>query len=182
MFEESSKKQKLKTGSPDKGEPIFLIIGKIRKPHGVRGEVLFEVITDFPERIKEGIPIFIGSQKKEYAIEGLRNHQSCLLIKLRGLNACEDVEQFRNQMVYIRTANVPKLPEHEYYHHELVGMDVVEDGKLIGSVREILETGANDVLVVMMNEDEILIPFIKQVVLQVDKKGKTISVKMQEWK
>ena len=182
MFADSSKKQELKTGSPDKGEPIFLIIGKIRKPHGVRGEVLFEVITDFPERIKKGISIFIGSQKKEYKIEGLRDHQSYLIVKLYGLNACEDVEQFRNQMVYIRTATVPKLPEDEYYHHELVGMSVLEDGKLIGKVREILETGANDVLVVMMNEDEILIPFIKQVILEVNKKEKTIIVKMQEWK
>lgn len=182
MFEDSSKKQKMKTGSPDKGEPIFLIIGRIRKPHGVRGEMLFEVITDFPERIKEGSVVFIGSQKKEYAIESIRNHQSFFLIKLHGLNICEDIEQFRNQMVYIRTANIPNLPENEYYHHELIGMAVVEDGNLIGNVHEILETGANDVLVVMMNEDEILIPFIKQVILEVNKKEKTISVKMQEWK
>ena len=144
--------------------------------------MLFEVITDFPERIKERSVVFIGSQKKEYAIESIRNHQSFFLIKLHGLNICEDIEQFRNQMVYIRTANVPRLPENEYYHHELIGMAVVEDGKLIGNVHEILETGANDVLVVMMNEDEILIPFIKQVILEVNKKEKTISVKMQEWK
>lgn len=182
MFADSSKKQKTKTGSPDKGEPIFLIIGRIRKPHGVKGEVLFEVITDFPERIKEGITIFIGAQKKEYKVESIRTHQSHLLLKLHGLNTCEDVEQFRNQMVYVRTANIPKLPENEYYHHELIGMSVLEDGKLIGDVREVLETGANDVLVVMVNQDEILIPFIKQVILNVDKKEKTISVKMQEWK
>lgn len=182
MLEDSSEKQNTKTGSPGKGEPIFLIIGKVRKPHGVRGEVLFEVITEFPERIKKETVVFIGRGKKEYTIEGLRTHQSHLLIKFHGLDNCENVEQLRNQMVYIKTASVPILPEDEYYHHELVGMSVYEDGFLIGHVNEVLETGANDVLVVIKEHEEILIPFIKQVILEVNKKEKTISVKLQEWK
>ncbi len=183
MFEDPSQKMNSKTGSPDKGEPIFLIIGKIRKPHGVRGELLFEVITEFPERIKQGKKIFIGQGKNEYIIEGIRTHQPHLLIKLKALDDCESVEHFRNQMVYIKTDSLPRLSEDEYYHHELVGMLVHnEDGIFLGQVSEIIETGANDVLVVTQEGKEILIPFINQVILEVNKKEKVISVKLQEWK
>ncbi|HAF62060.1 MAG TPA: 16S rRNA processing protein RimM [Anaerolineaceae bacterium] len=183
MVEDPFQKKNPKAGSPDQGEPIFLIIGKIRKPHGVGGEVLFEVITEFPERIRRGKKVFIGQGKTEYVVEGIRTHQSNLLIKLIGLEDCESVEQFRNQMVYIKTDNLPRLPEDEYYHHELVGMFVHdEDGILLGQVSEILETGANDVLIVTHEGEEILIPFIKQVILGVNKKEKIISAKLQEWK
>lgn len=178
-----SNKKERNDGSSQDGEPLFLIVGKIRKPHGVRGELLVEVLTEFPERIKPDKKVFLGAKKRELKIETVRFTHGGMLLKFKDLDDREEAGIFRNQLVYIESANLPDLPEDEYYFHELIGMDVkTQEGEFLGSVNEILETGANEVLVVTRSGVEELIPFIDQVIVKIDKKGKEIIVKKQEWK
>ena len=177
-----SDKKERDNGLPKNGEPLFLIIGKIRKPHGVAGELLVEVITDFPERIKPGRQVFLGEKKIEKQIETARFIPDGVLLKFQGLNDREEAGTFRNQLVYINSEDLPQLHANEYYFHELIGMEVKsQDGEILGTVKEILETGANKVLVVSHSGKEDLIPFINKVIIEVNKKGKEIIVKKQEW-
>jgi 16S rRNA processing protein RimM len=93
-----------------------------------------------------------------------------LLLTLEGYTTRESVGNLRNQFVYVRTADIPALPEGEYYHHQLLGMTLLEEhGNRLGKITEIIETGANDVFVVQTQTGpDILIPFLDSLLLKVD--------------
>jgi 16S rRNA processing protein RimM len=167
-------------GSSDQGEPAFLVIGKIRRPHGVRGEVLMEIYTDFPERIQPGGVVYLGEQAKQHLIASRRSHRDGLLIRFEGYTTPEAAAELRHQLVYVRTADRPPLEEGEYYHHQILGMAVYDENQaLIGWVREILSTGANDVLVIRNEQgNEQLIPFADEWIQEVDLSQKKLSVNL----
>lgn len=158
------------TGSPSNGEPVFLAIGKLRKPHGIRGELLMKVLTDFPERVCSGMTVFVGTTYRPMLIQNRRWHRSALLITFQGYNSRDDVDDLRNQMVYVRANDSPHLPEGEFYRHQILGLLVITDsGEHLGTVTNILETGANDVCVVQPEfGPEILLPVIDSVILDID--------------
>jgi 16S rRNA processing protein RimM len=164
------KKLEQPAGSPIPGEPEFLVIGKLRRPHGIRGEILMDVLTDFPERLEAGMTVFIGEDHRPQRIAGLRNNNREMLLTLEGFYSPEDVGIFRNELVYVRVADRPELEEGEFYHHQLIGMRVVlESGAPLGTLVEILVTGANDVYVVQPEAGpEILLPAIADVILDID--------------
>jgi 16S rRNA processing protein RimM len=157
-------------GSPGNGEPVFLAIGKLRRPHGVRGEILMDVITDFPERIKAGITVFVGPQYQEQIIRSARSNAGTMLIAFEGFNDLEQAGGLRNLYLYVRTDDRPPLPAGEYYHHQLIGLPVVTDeGQKLGFLAEILSNAANDVYVVRPEQGpEILLPAIESVILDID--------------
>lgn len=159
-----------KSGSPSKGEPVYLAVGLLRKPHGVHGEILMEVYTDFPERLNDGTTVLLGGKHKPATIRHIRHHNDGLLLSFDGVETPESAGLLRNQMVYVKTATRPALPAGQYYHHQVIGMTVVDDsGNELGRLTEIIETGANDVYVVSSGAGkELLLPSIKQVVLDVD--------------
>ena len=157
------------TGSPPVGEPEYLVVGFVRRPHGVKGEMLMDIHTDFPERIKTGLTVYVGEQYQPLVIASLRSHAKGLLIRFRGTKTPEDAGLYRNTWVYVPTADRPELPEGEYYHHQLLDLNVVTDeGVELGVLVDIIETGANDVYVVR-NADgkEVLLPAISPVILDV---------------
>jgi 16S rRNA processing protein RimM len=170
----SGKSERL-TGSPNTGEPEYLAVGKLRKPHGLRGEVLMEVLTDFPERLKPGAEIFMGKDLQPLHIRSTRWHKQLLLVLFDEFHDPESAAGCRNQMVYVPTVDRPALPEGEYYQHELLGLQVInQDGDNLGRIEKILDTGANDVLIVRSPQDtEILLPVIESVIGEIDlQKGK----------
>ena len=73
------------TGSPPVGEPEYLVVGIVRRPHGVKGEMLMDIHTDFPERLKSGMTVFVGDQYQPIVIASLRTHARGLLIRFRGI-------------------------------------------------------------------------------------------------
>lgn len=165
-------------GSPSTGEPDFLVVGKLRRPHGVHGEILMDVYTDFPERIRPGAILYVGPQRQSLEVSTTRWHQSAMLLAFEGVADREAAAELRNQLVYVRTAEREALPEGEFYHHQLIGMRVVEEnGKFLGIVKEILETGANDILVVKTPESkEALLPLIQEVVMDINPERHEIQV------
>jgi len=160
----------LTSGSPNAGEPVFLVIGKLRRPHGLKGDVLLDVWTDFPERLKPGVVIYLGDDHKALEIRSLRKIGQSFLIAFTGYSDRESVDLFRNQYLYVRSDDRPPLPDGEYYHHQLFGMQVnTEEGRTLGRLVQILETGANDVYIIKTESDqELLIPAIDSVVLDID--------------
>jgi 16S rRNA processing protein RimM len=168
-------------GSPD-GEPVFLTIGFLRRPHGVNGEIILDLHTDFPERLKSGRKLFLGEEHKPMTLESARPHAKGMLIKFKGVETPEDVGQFRNQWVYVKASEVPPLPDGQLYQHELFGFSVMDEGdNLLGELVEILETGANDVYVVRdVKGREILLPAIPSVVLEIDPARRLMRVHLLE--
>lgn len=178
-----STQENKKPGSPDQGGPAFLTIGKLQRTHGVKGEIIMQVMTDFPERIVKGKKVYIGPRFEEYVIHSVRPNNQTLLLSFEGLNDCDQVSILRNLQVAIKTVDAGQLPEGEYYHHELIGMQVFEsNGNLLGKIDEILVTGANDVYVIRQPDGkEILLPAIKEVILQVDRGSGRMTVNQQVW-
>ncbi len=129
-----------------------------------------EILTDFPERLHAGQTVYIGSEHKPLRLVSLRGQDQALLVSFEGITDRDVVGALRNEIVYIDGKRLPRLPEGEYYHHQLVGLRVVdENDTFIGMLEEILETGANDVYVVRGDAGrETLIPAIEPVILAVD--------------
>jgi 16S rRNA processing protein RimM len=71
------------TGSPSSGEPVFLVIGKLRRPHGVHGEILMDILTDFPERVRPGLTVYLGEDHRPMKIHSRRTHQNAFLVSIR---------------------------------------------------------------------------------------------------
>ena len=158
------------TGSPTSGEPVFIVVGKLHRPHGVKGEMILEVLTDFPERLRRGRQVFIGPEHTPRVLGSRRPYNDDLLVSFQGYSDLEAVASMRNQLVYARADQLPPLPEGDYYHHEIVGLKVFsEAGAYLGTVNEILETGSNDVYVIQPDSGpELLLPVLESVILNVD--------------
>ncbi len=157
-------------GSPAAGEPAFLEVGKVRRPHGVSGDVLVEIHTNFPERLIAGVEVFLGEAHLPLTIRRRREHNDGLLLAFENYTTPDQVGRFRNQSLYQARKRAPKLSSCEYYHHQLLGLDVQkEDGTFLGKITGILETGANDVYEVTDEAGrEMLLPAISEVILHVD--------------
>jgi 16S rRNA processing protein RimM len=173
--------KKKASGSPD-GEPVYLIVGFLRRPHGLRGEIIMDLHTDFPERLRSGRKIFVGEEHKPMTLASARTHAKGMLVKLKGVETPEEAGQFRNQWIYVKAADMPALPEGQIYQHELLGFKVVDESdNPLGELVEIIETGANDVYVVKDESGkEILLPAIPSVILNVDPDRRLMRVHLLE--
>lgn len=171
------------TGSNDKNEPVFLVVGRIRRAHGLKGEMIMDVLTDFPERIKPGKVVYVADSHEPQKISSVRPHDNLLLISFKGIDSKDDLDRYRNLMVYIKTEGLPELPENEFYHHDLIGLTVIdEQQEVLGTLVEIMETGANDVYVIAdKDKNEMLIPAVDEFILTIDLAGRLMTVHKPEW-
>lgn len=177
------KNSHLNTGSPESGEPVFLAVGFLRRPHGLAGEMVMDVLTDFPERLVPGKTVYAGEEYEPLIIRSVRSHKLGKLIAFEDLTDCDVVARLRTTTIFTREEDLPPLPKGEYYFHQLLGISVyTENDEWVGVLSEILETGANDVYLVT-NEDgeEILLPAIDDVVLEIDLQKKIMRVCLQDW-
>ncbi len=168
------------SGSPPTGEPVFLAVGRLRRPHGVRGEIQMDVLTDFPERLTPGVTLYAGPDNRPLRLRSRRWHGHSLLVAFDGCTTPEEAGLLRNLLVSVHADDRPPLPAGEYYHHQILGLRAVtEEGRFLGAVKEILETGANEVYVLRPeNGPEILLPGIDDVILSIDLEKGEILVKL----
>jgi len=161
----------------------FLAIGKVLRPHGVRGELLLETLTEFPAHLAEVEMVYVGDAEspQPHPLRRARLHQRDLLIQLADCLDRDAADAYRGQMVFIQTEQAAPLPPGRYYHHQIIGLTVVTDeGEALGQVAEILETGANDVYVVAGPSGEILLPALQSVIQQIDLDAKKMMVHLLE--
>jgi 16S rRNA processing protein RimM len=170
-------------GSRQHREPEFLVVGKLRRAHGVRGEIAMEVYTHFPELMAPGQVVYIGESHHPHTIEKTRWKNALMLLKFAGIDDRTLVSTLTNALVFIQASVLPPLADDTFYYHELIGLGVVTDsGEHLGTVEEILETGANDVLIIQDDQGkERLLPAIDSVVLEIDLDGGEMVVALQEW-
>ncbi len=161
-------------------EPGLLAIGKLLHAHGVHGEMLMEIYTDFPERLVPGMTLYLDPPAEPLRLVKRRHHNAGLLVSFAGYTTPEEAGQLRNKLVYVHADDRPSLPEGEYYHHQLLDLHVTsESGEPIGVVSAILETGATDVLVVRPAfGPEVLIPMVDTFVREIDLENKGITVRL----
>ena len=168
-------------GSIDPVEPAYVLIGRLQKSHGVRGEITLRVFSDFPERIRRGKTIYIGADFQTCKITGTRWKNDLLLLKLEGFDSPESVRELVGKEIFSAVKDLPSLSEGRYYHHQLIGMRVFEGEEDLGVLAAIMETGANEVYIIdQADGQELLIPAIPEVILKVDLEQKRLEVRLLE--
>lgn len=167
--------------------PPFLLIGEVLRPHGVRGELKIRLLTDYPERVNELESIFLGKnpddlKAKSYRVQHMRMHQGFGLLTLKTINSREDADRLRGLLVMIRTEDAIPLEDDEIYLYQLIGMRVeTQSGDFLGIIKDVLETGANDVYIIDSDEHgEILIPVTDETIVETDTDSNRIIVNLPE--
>jgi 16S rRNA processing protein RimM len=172
------------SGGAGTPEPRYLLVGRVSRPHGVRGELRVEIITDYPERLSEHTYFYLappGSPAvvRRFLVEKVRIHGDVALLKLVGCDDRNAADELRGLLVQIPVEEAMPLEEGEYYLYQLIGVQVeTEDGEGLGQVVDVIETGANDVYVVRGPRGEVLLPAIQDVVLGLDLESKRMVVRL----
>ena len=152
-------------------EQVFQV-GIISSTHGVRGEVKVFPTTDDMKRFKKLKEVLLDTGKGTLTleIEGVKFFKQFVILKFKGYDNIDDIVKYRGKSLFVTRENAVKLQKDEYFIADLIGLKVVnEDGSFTGVLKDVMETGANDVYIVKsQNGKEVLIPAIKDCILEVD--------------
>lgn len=158
----------------------MLRVGVITSAHGVHGEANVFPTTDEPDRFKKLKDIYIdtGREKLPQKIESVKFFKNMVILKFEAINDRDTIEKYRSRDLLIDRKDALPLAEGEHYICDLIGFDVVSDeGETVGVLKDILQTGANDVYSVTSPEGkERLIPSIKDCILNIDMERRLITV------
>lgn len=162
----------------------YLEIGKILKPHGVKGEVKILNLSECAERYDnlEWVYLNTDGKRSRLYIESVKYFKGFPIVKFKGINDVSAAESLRDRFIEVDRDNAIKLPEGSYFICDLIGSRVFDDsGKFLGELVSVIQTGSNDVYVVKNDSGkDILVPALKSVVTHVDIKSKVIRVRMPE--
>ena len=165
---------------PQEGIPQQVIVGRVASAHGVSGGIMVNVLSDVPHRFDQGQALHIGDRSYSIAHSSLAPNGQVVL-RLQGVDSVDAAKGLAGQPVTVPQSSVPPPREGEYYHFQLLGLKVLtDDGECLGRVKEILETGSNDVYVVSGESGEVLIPALTDVILEVRLDQGCMVVKLLE--
>ena len=162
--------------------PQHLVVGEILRPHGVRGEVRMRVLTDYPEHLASLKSLYIGksaddSNLTEVVLQKVRFHKAYALLTLDGYRSRDEADRLRGKIVLISMKDAIPLAPGEYYLFQLVGMLVKDRERSIGVVKEVLQTGANDVYVVQSEVyGNVLLPAHQETIQSIDFENEVITM------
>lgn len=149
-----------------------LQVGIVTSTHGIAGEVKVFPTTDDPKRFRKLKSVLLdsGSGFRELEIAGVKFFKQMVILKFQGHDKIEDVQPYKGKSLYVTRENAVRLKANEYFIADLIGMKVYEeDDSLLGELTDVLQTGANDVYVVKLEDGrEVLIPAIRQCILEVN--------------
>lgn len=161
-----------------------LQVGVISSTHGVRGEVKVFPTTDDVKRFKRLKEVILDTGKEELVleVEGVKFFKQFAILKFKGFDNINDIEKYKGKSLFVSRANAVRLRRDEYFIADLQGLIVVnEQEEQIGTLRDVMETGANDVYIIDMTDGrEVLVPAIKECILKVDVEGGKIQVHMMD--
>lgn len=162
----------------------LLQVGVISSTHGVRGEVKVFPTTDDINRFKKLKQVILdtGREQRTLEVEGVKFFKNMVILKFKGIDNINDIEKYKGKSLYVDRANAVKLKKNEYFIADMIGMQVfTEDGELFGVLKDVLETGANDVYILDTEKHgEVLIPAIKQCILGVDVENLKMVIHLME--
>jgi 16S rRNA processing protein RimM len=153
----------------------WLIVGRAGKPHGVHGDLLVEIITDFPERLTDGVRFGIGDEVQPaefFDAHRVRYHKGRWLLSIRGIRDRSVVEEWRGRYLFLPEQALEDLPEGYYYEHHLTGLECrTPEGEVLGRVTGLDPGEGQSRLVVRRGEREALVPYVPEIVREVDLEG-----------
>lgn len=161
-----------------------LQVGVITQTHGIRGEVKVFPTTDDANRFKKIKEVILDNEKERMlmAVEGVKFFKKYVILKFKGYDSINEIEKYKGAKLLVTRENAVKLQKDEYFIADLIGMQVItEDGAPFGTLKNVLETGANDVYIVEMAEGgEVLLPAIKECILNIDTEKEVITVHIMD--
>ncbi len=159
-----------------------IIIGKIVAPHGVRGDIRIMPLTEKPELMLDLDYLLLEGGKK-LTVKNARFHKRMLLVTVEEVHNMNEAELLRDKNIYIKAEDLPALEEDQYYVADLVGIPVYDlDGAQIGTFKDSLSTGSNDVYVIAVpSAKDILVPALKEYFKEINLAEKRIVVQLPEW-
>lgn len=162
----------------------MLQVGVITSTHGVRGEVKVFPTTDDPMRFKKLKKVILDAGKETLPLEiqNVKFFKQFVILKFKGIDNINDIEKYRKCPLLVAREDAVELDDDEYFIADMIGMEVLtEDGKVFGTLKDVMETGANDVYVIESTQyGEVLVPAIKECILDVDIKERKMKIHLMD--
>ena len=162
----------------------LLQVGVISSTHGIRGEVKVFPTTDDVKRFKtlKKVILDTGREHLPLEVESVKFFKQFAIVKFKGLDNINDIEKYKGKSLLVDRENAVKLRKDEYFIADMIGLQVyTEDGEAFGVLKDVLETGANDVYIIDSSKHgEVLVPAIKQCILDVDIEGQKMTIHLME--
>jgi len=161
----------------------YLSIGQIINTHGLRGAVKVYPLTDDISRFEKLKEVYVEENDGlvKYKVESVKFLSSTVSVKLKGVDSEEAANKLRGSYIKVDRKSAVKLPKDTYFICDLIDLEVYDEkGLLLGTVKDVLQTGSNDVYVIQSSGKDILIPALKDIVKKIDLENKKILVEMPE--
>ena len=162
----------------------LLQVGVISSTHGIRGEVKVFPTTDDVKRFKKLKKVILdtGREHLPLEVESVKFFKQFAIVKFKGIDNINDIEKYKGKSLLVDRENAVKLRKDEYFIADMIGLQVyTEDGETFGVLKDVLETGANDVYIIDSQKyGEVLVPAIKQCILDVDIEGQKMTIHLME--
>ena len=162
----------------------LLQVGVISSTHGIRGEVKVFPTTDDVKRFKKLKKVILdtGRENLPLEVESVKFFKQFAIVKFKGIDNINHIEKYKGKSLLVDRENAVKLRKDEYFIADMIGLQVyTEDGEAFGVLKDVLETGANDVYIIdSPKHGEVLVPAIKQCILDVDIEGQKMTIHLME--
>ena len=162
----------------------FLQVGVITATHGIRGEVKVFPTTDDPERFLDLETVYLdtGREKKLLTISSVKFFKQFVILKFKGIDNINDIERYKRCPLLVERKDAVALEEDEYFIADMIGIQVVtEDDEPFGTLKDVMETGANDVYVIdTEGHGEVLVPAIRECILDVDIENQKMKIHLMD--
>lgn len=159
----------------------FLQVGVISSTHGIRGEVKVFPTTDDPARFKKLKKVLLdtGKERIEMEIQSVKFFKQFVIVKFRGVDNINDIEKYKGKSLLVPREDAVTLEENEYYIADLIGMEVFADEERFGILRDVMETGANEVYIIDSDKHgEVLVPAIRDCILDVNVEERVMKIRL----
>ena len=159
-------------------------VGVISSTHGIKGEVKVFPTTDDVKRFKKNMELILDTGKEELllTVESVKFFKQFVILKFKGIDNINDIEKYKSKSLYVTRKNAVKLKKDEYFIADLLGMEVFEDtGEQLGILKDVIETGANDVYEITLQDGKsLLVPAIKECILEIDVENNKMTIHVME--
>ncbi len=159
----------------------WLIVGYVGKPHGVHGDVLVEILNDFPERLDAGVAFGVGGEERPeelFEAFNVRYHKGKWLLSVKGIRDRTTIEAWRGRYLFLPEQSADELPEGYIYEHQMVGLDCVSPaGEALGTVIGLDQsTPAQARLIIRHGQRESMVPYVDEIVTKVDLDKQLVTI------
>ena len=162
----------------------LLLVGEVHGAHGIRGELSVKVFSDDKQGFKPGLALICrsGSVETERRLESVSYSNKGAILRLSGIESTEEAQKQRGTQLFVRRDDMLPLSENEYFVADLIGLNVFDqDYGELGELTDMFDTGAHYVMLVeKAGENNLLIPFTKQIIVEIDQQNELIRVKLTD--